>query len=53
MPADVEIVLEQLCQLHIDNYGHVVHKVAFDFNELSTVAGECRLLLILEKERDS
>jgi len=39
------------CHLHIDNYGHIVHKVAFDFKELWTVAGECRLLLILEKER--
>jgi hypothetical protein len=41
----------KLCHLHIDNYGHVEHEVAFDFNELSTVAGECPLLLILEKER--
>jgi hypothetical protein len=34
----------KLCHLHIDNYSHIVHKVAFDFKELSTVAGECRLL---------
>jgi hypothetical protein len=41
----------KLCHLHIDNYGHIVHKVAFDFKELWTLAGECHLLLILEKER--
>jgi hypothetical protein len=31
----------KLCHLHMDNYGHIVHKVAFDFKELWTLAGEC------------